>query len=1546
MADRFSDLIAAYKRTGDETYVKRAYEWYKANKDTVAGKALRSLGGDMGEGQEGKTDSPPAVGSFLGSINHGLGSSAAGLAKGVGGALELATVPGAGTGAETTMLHPSQWLKKGGEALQEFTDEYTQGRRKGGAAIVPEMIGSMGPGMLPGVAGTKALRAVGAPLADIFGLSGGLSAANLGEQFSDDAVDPMEVGKVALSGAAAAGGGRLGGAWAGRSANAGASQMTQRTGAGLAAGGASLPVDLAMGVPLDQAVANAGANFAFEFANPQAAPRRGEKATDGAAEVKTKEASQKAEFQEQQRVAKEQEAAAQEAAKAQEEAIQKEREAAFEQVVENAAKEAAGVEGRPEDKGALAAQIVSRAVTEAGGAWEEGPLSGIKYAEVVDLQEKARSLAEKAAKVNTIPEPEQMPEPEPVKPDPEQEAFGEFDQFRNTVKADPVASSKIGAAIKETGSRRASEAYARIQNGRGTVRDWKMVKESGALDAAPPQEAPPPPAPEPPPPPMPEQAPPPPMEPPPRPMPPEMPPQEPPPPPIDPSTIEGARGPGATAGGAGRAGTMFPDQAAYKAVLAHADPMGLRSDKREAVRAKVAPLLDLIVGKWETEYPVGGKITRDVEIYPTTTGEITLRRKSDKRILTSDEIRNLSTGWETVATDAPRPITDIDPKLTPEKKLDEVKAAADQYKTWTGEDRQSFSSKLIGPGLIRASKLPGLPKRWRAGFRELGTRLATDRGEAEKFGRVVNAVSDEMRKNINLRQEEHAQLISSMLHPDTPVEVLNLWENAAAQLSRGDPEVALTYDEAVANMKNPDSEWYDERVGQWEEAMGKARFQRGADMPLESLIGGIGFRLSTVARELGDPYIESNVDPEHPGFYLSIGRDKPKGMLNIGAMLERAKGLPSVTEGAGGHTQRALNNMWKVKVGDKLTTFKIGKEARDFAEKHQAAGDKVTIDKPMPWRQQLADGIMIQDLRRTLAKSTSEAISLQEMTRSMQKMGKTLVTLYDSWKGDPEGRELPPVIDKDNAALHAGEYVKATDVLKFGKADDAIWNSDKNRLAFLAETNPKALYQLDAMGRLKDMYIKKGLAEEMQSTWGEKNWLVRAARASGVESVMRRGVTAWRPIRHLRQVIFENNIQTMLDGGVELAGKYTLMIPQIGKVGAKLFAMKQGEHFKVTEKSNFAEKLFGYMAEPTIEHEWMTPAEKAYFKTIGNSGIIESSFLKSTESKRGPFDPTIRELADGAPSDLLGKLEDKAMTGPAKGLAGFANRGLKKAEIMYHFEDVATKALALKHHMDNGMEVPKAIDRVKKLYFDFSVLPTYLRPLANVIPFKVSVLYNWNRVMANHMFNIDKQHQQEFALRFGMMAIGMPLAAWQSRKFLSDEDKKELGRFSPGAMDIAIPNADGTFRVYPLGWLYPGGDIAQTVGKVSGNVPGAAANIVREVSPMWAQPIISLVTQRDRYGKEIYPSELHPAAYGLKATDEILGAVLPQMVYGDIMRAYKESKKPDERRKSMLGLGDVVPNRIVDPVLAKKMNKALDKRAQQNSKRANRDMPEWMGGRP
>ncbi len=1557
MADKFSDLLSAYKRTGDEAYLDRAWEWYKANKNTPAGQALRNLGLGMGQEKQGLTEWP-TTGSIGKAALHGLGSGAAGLARSVEGLGKMGQLGPVGYAAGATMKGIGG---AAADALDWATEKTTQGRYTGPGAIAPEMAGAMAPALVPGMGAAGALRGAGVPLANVLGLGAGNTLAELGRQYQAGKIDLEQLKQVLASSLAGGFGGVVSGVSTGAAPAMG---EIGRRAVGVAGNLATtVPVDVAMGMPAEQVVANATQNAVFEALFPSYTP--GAKPTadgvPGGAGAPEGALGPKAATPEGQ--AKEQAGVEQETAKAYDEAWQKAQEEAQKKLIEDAAIRARDIPGKPEDKGALAAQFAAKAAEEAG----------LGYTEVVDLKVKARKLAEDDAKSDLTAPPE--PPPEMPEPDPKAIEAQQGQELASNMQADPKFAAETIKSAQKTGNRRLAEAATRVAQGRGTVADVEMVQK-GQIVRPVAQEAPVPPAPE-------SSLPPPPEPPPAQ----EMPPPEPQmaPPPEMPPLPEGQRGPGATAAAwgdrLGDIGVSFPTKKAYQTFLRAVDPNNLQQSPNPKLRARAKELSDLVQSRWETAAAKGIKPARDlhVDLDPVTNSAV-LRNRATGKILDATEMENVKRGWDTTAEAASEQAEPSSPRGGGYENIKDLPAREREWiiehNNWLqaakGSERRTFGTAL-GVGVQKLAKAPRTPVQLRPALRAIGTRLAETNGE------VLSPVFEQLRREISskvtVRNDSTAAVLAELFPPTTPEPLLEMWKNAMVQLSRGDKEIAVTLDDAIANMTNPNKkEWYLPDAAKYAEGL-RVSNELGQSTLVDE-IKHLTKKFTSDFEQLGLAFRSEYLDPTTGAFYDPVvvkrGPLSPVQEL-LTKMVKRVGGAPSVTASAAGRGKHAAMNRWHVSyltkdksgawvsANDDGASFLTRADAMAFFAKKQAeasanpeypriksgknAGSpQLEVSAPVPYSHQIAEGMIETDVRKAMARGLSEAARLSEVTRGVSKLGRGLIAEYKLWKLDPEGRELPGAVSVDDArALNnreRGLYVPIDD----GKSPvlqlpDEVWASSAKRLERFPDSEKAGL--LDEMGQLRKMWVHKDLAAIMRARFGIKSDFAEAAGLFGLESFARKGYTAYRLKRHVLQTGVENVIQTFNDD-VGVMKAYIKEIPSVTKV-AKMMLREAGP---VSNPKTIAEYAHSYLLDPVkfLDPQSPIPEEvKQLFKLADDGGVFETSFMSASELKRGPLDQSLYEMAQGSQSSIPSLLGEKLMasSGRTGKTARFLNRKASAVEQLYHFEDIVPKLVALKFHIESGMDSPAALKRIKDLYFDASNLPPVVQGLSRYIPFAATVSYNWKRTFENHLLNYGPEHAKKFAWKaaalFGSGWLGAQFSQWANIK---EEDRKAMGDYGPGPLDVVLPDfdGDGKYTTIPLAWFYPGGELF-FLNDILFEEGSIGRKLARRLTPLTWQPAETYLSGRDRFDRQIEGEGIAPGVTKLKIADEALSTFLPQVFYGNYSAYIGDLFKGPERSKDWyLGVPisplSMIPNRTLNVAVSQKMAAATQKRKRREAAEA------------
>jgi len=231
----------------------------------------------------------------------------------------------------------------------------------------------------------------------------------------------------------------------------------------------------------------------------------------------------------------------------------------------------------------------------------------------------------------------------------------------------------------------------------------------------------------------------------------------------------------------------------------------------------------------------------------------------------------------------------------------------------------------------------------------------------------------------------------------------------------------------------------------------------------------------------------------------------------------------------------------------------------------------------------------------------------------------------------------------------------------------------------------------------------------------------------------------------------------------------------------------------------------------------------------------------------------------------------------------------------YHVEDVTYKFQYYNLLRKRGLEPAEAAKRVTDYMFDFDNAPRIVKATSSVIPFKASVLWQFSRILGNKLRDSPSRT---------MLKIAMAAAAHTAIKETMDDEmgvtdemreKNERGFAALYSTDIVLPMTDSRGRLIKFSsrWLIPYSD-------VSDFFPTSFKELrqfYRGMLPMTTQPVLTLITQTDRFGNDlVFPGTKDPDKQAEQAANvwlEVLKQSAPAMSGSYWIDMYENSQKDE-----------------------------------------------------
>ncbi len=554
--------------------------------------------------------------------------------------------------------------------------------------------------------------------------------------------------------------------------------------------------------------------------------------------------------------------------------------------------------------------------------------------------------------------------------------------------------------------------------------------------------------------------------------------------------------------------------------------------------------------------------------------------------------------------------------------------------------------------------------------------------------------------------------------------------------------------------------------------------------------------------------------------------------------------------------QAVKNHMAKIREGNGKT----------WTPSEQIAHEKLTrarierttrIRKPMAYRERVAANTMT-DLFSLLAEGAQQKGNLIGKAKGWDEFATHMMTRPDSttpaWISPHKFEGRNETFDDDGRPV---KYVKI--------------NGDA--LRELAEkTSP-------ALKRFLNGYMREDVARVIEGEIKVRSGLAKYWGA--VEGYGRKGVTAWKPSRHVRGPI-ENIVSHSLDSSRMAVD----VMAELVRAGKDFAVQKTDLSTPLGKEVDGSVLQFVRMIEDAI------PPDADYVK-LNELGIFDSGFLGNGWRRTLQEGMTLNDFKDSNPAvrdQMLRKMR-RSPLGQAAIKAGWS------MEKWYHIEDMYFKVHAYKWHMKkDGMSSEASIQRVKDFQFDFVNMPPWVKAIAAKVPFTAAVSWNFARILGNHFNNYGKAHAIKTGVKLGLLAFSGPASSAVFGP--SGEERERMGKMAPNRWtNFYLPGTfeDGSSPYIGTGWAIP-------FGSALFNWSSDWRHALINSTGVMTRPIAEVVMNEDAFGREISPDKDN----GWQRTKNIGTHVAKGMVFvpglslASVMQPIEDARKPEERQKGFV----------------------------------------------
>jgi len=942
----------------------------------------------------------------------------------------------------------------------------------------------------------------------------------------------------------------------------------------------------------------------------------------------------------------------------------------------------------------------------------------------------------------------------------------------------------------------------------------------------------------------------------------------------------------------------------------HIDPEGLLNPTKKGIpsQQKAENYATMIRAVWNKPE------ARDLEIRATAETDYVPRlyRKSDGKLLSKAEENAI---WEAGDPEAPSPSRPVP------------------------DNRKTIMNQWVVP-LTRKLMRLSMPDGVRQHLRDFVASYEAQTGEAQSY---LKQLLKDRAEDMGFKKGDIVEMVTALAPPNMPVWKNHLIINVLDQAKAG-----KTLDEALRNVHDPKSEYYDPRITR--DAEVEFRSMENTNKLIETV------REQAYMQDAGYDAIGLVTHPDwHPGnpegaFYLPSLRSQertPSAFSKIMASVLRKTGgggIPTKAEQA--HQKQREDDMHVVPYkspgveggspgpeGIAKRTFLRKADADAFRAQLKAKGVDSGYIPPRPFPVRMAEMTLRERPAEWLARGFIESEGLRTKAVVLTAFAKAAKEDYtvarDRVLGDMAGED-PMIAEPATAGLWKSKYVPVKEAIPMA---EGLWDTNID------------------MKELSRHLIRKDLAETLQGAWSPKSPFESFVNMGGVEGFLKKGVTAWYLPRHPKQVLVENALQTFGDGGFPMLYAYQKEVPGLS------YALVQTMKGKVPNGKSLGAQMLRALHLRDAGGKWTDgkatfPKGQKWLEAGIDEQIVkllliaeDAGFHRSTFV--GAQLGGTKRIHGGAGGGRLGEIGgfERTFVDAAKEKVGRLPGAEKvfdlasNLELAYHAEDFFAKVHALKYHMEHGVSEAEAIARAKEFYMDFADIPDGARSgVAKMVPFLPSLYYNWQRIFAAHTWHFGKKHQQQFQIRMGLLAagaLGIPAAMRQA--FFSDEEKRKLGRFKPGWFEvpIPIPGSDGKYLTFDLGKFIPMSELSNLFQKPRGGWVDLPKQTARNLTPMWTQFPQALFTGKDRWGSDLYSPETAGMTKAQILAKEAAKNYLPAMLGSYTLGAYDNAVKDAKLRKPWAAqLAPILPSRVVSKEVHPKMEKSLRKREIRGSQAA------------